>query len=187
MIKKSLTPNVYIFIIILATLSNVSFIPEIKLYLAQKQHETIEWSQYSSVVDIFDLSIKINHIVTAHVIIALLLLILMMVQFIFIPLIKKHNINWNLHRYMGRGIICIVLPMFLVTSMISSYYVLKTPFNSALFLTYDVGLLFTLFKAFWCIRHKEYKSHVDAVFAAYVILCTPAMYRFVLFFLSLTA
>ncbi|AII48286.1 hypothetical protein KR52_03835 [Synechococcus sp. KORDI-52] len=182
---SAITPTALAFMGV-AGYSNIIFIPSVKHW-----YDTNVWGVNQFYVPsrtVYPLGIPIDseHMVTIHAFSAILLACLITFQWII--MLREHRspqtILW--HRRIGTFTAFIVLPTMAASGILSTIYVLLTPFNQVTYGALPLIISGCLITSIRRAIKGNYTSHLDYTYSAFIMLCSAALYRFVCLFIHLS-
>lgn len=162
------------FILLWAIFSSIVFIPEIKQYLGHQSWGRFVFPGMDDIVHVLGYTFTVSHLVALHALIAFSLLVMMIAQITFAAI---SLINISFHRFLGRFIVMILLPIFILFATLSILFALKTPFNRLGFLSLLVLFLLSQIMAIVYIKKGRILLHKDYMIVSCVLLSAASVYR----------
>jgi len=169
----------------IAGYANVIFIPSLKHW-----YETSIWGVGkfyvpSRTVYPFGFGINSEKLITVHAFSATLLALLITLQWIL--MLRQHRDSQSilLHRRIGAFTLGVALPVMAVSGILSSIYVLRTPFNQATYAALPLLISGCLIVSVKDAIEGNIRQHIDHSYSAFIILCSAALYRFICLFIYL--
>lgn len=162
------------FVLLWTILSSVVFIPEIKQYLGHQSWGRFVFPGMDDMVHILGYTFSVSHIVALHALIAFILLMMMSIQITFAAI---SLINISLHRFLGRFIVMVILPVFIIFAILSILFALKTPFNRLVFLFLLFLFCLSQIMAIVYIKQGKILMHKDYMIVSCILLSTASIYR----------
>lgn len=165
--------------------ANTIFIPSIKEF-----YYTNTWgvgNYYVPSRTVYPLGIPLNSeaVVTSHAASAILLASLITFQWIVMLRKRRSAETIKLHKSIGIFTTAVVLPIMAITGILSSIYVLRTPFNQVTYGALPVIIVICLISSIRSAIAGKFVEHVDSAYAAFIVLCSAALYRFACLFIWL--
>ena len=159
--------------------SNVIFIPSVKHWYFTSIWGVNQFYVPSRTVYPFRIPINSEHMVTVHAFSSILLASLITLQWIF--MLRKRRVPRRIlwHRRIGTFTMVIVLPIMAISGILSSIYVLRTPFNQVTYAALPLIISACLIASVYSAIKGKFVAHLDYAYSAFIVLCSAALYRWV--------
>ena len=97
---------------------------------------------------------------------------------------KRRSVDTvKLHRLIGSFTAFLVLPVMVASGILSSIYVLRTPFNQVTYAALPIIIAGCLIASIRSAIAGNFAQHVDYGYSAFIVLCSAALYRFACLFI----
>ena len=165
--------------------ANTIFIPSIKEWYFTSTWGVGNYYVPSRTVYPFGIAINSEHMVTVHASSALLLASLITFQWIAMLRKRRSESTILLHRRIGAFTAFAVLPVMVVSGILSAIYVLTTPFNQVTYAILPIIIAGCLIASIRSAIAGKITQHLDYSYSAFIVLCSAALYRFACLFIWL--
>ena len=165
--------------------ANTIFIPSIKEWYFTSTWGVGNYYVPSRVVRPFGIAVNSEHLITVHASSAILLALLITLQWIVMLRKRRSQETIQWHRRLGAFTAFVALPVMAVSGILSAIYVLRTPFNQVTYAVLPLIIAGCLIASIRSAMAGKFTAHVDNAYAAFIILCSAALYRFACLFIWL--
>ncbi len=165
--------------------ANTIFVPSIKEWYFTSTWGVGNYYVPSRMVYPLGIGVNSEQVVTVHASSALLLAGLITFQWIVMLQKRRSVATIQFHRRVGAFTAFIVLPIMVASGILSSIYVLRTPFNQVTYAALPLIIAGCLIASIISAINGKFTQHIDYAYSAFIVLCSAALYRFACLFIWL--
>ena len=157
--------------------TNLIFIPSVRHLLKFDVWGVFPYEIPYRIVMPFGISISSTNLISIHALLAISLAFLMMIQFLSMmqPVRRSGLLSW--HKKVGILSSCLLLPAYVVTAMVATIFVLKTPFNQFAYGLLPLLTIYYFFVGVQSVTRGFPNLHSQSMYIAFILLHSAPIYR----------
>ena len=157
--------------------TNLIFIPSVRHLLKFDVWGVFPYEIPHRIVMPFGVSISSTALISIHALLAISLAFLMMIQFLLMMHPVRRVGILSLHRQLGILSSSLLMPAYVVTAMVATIYVLKTPFNQFAYGLLPLLTVYYFIVSVHAIARGFPHLHSQSIYIAFVLLHSAPIYR----------